>query len=78
MTQRKRSPRRGDIAFEHVLALSNVAALMDSNMTAQGYRRARGRAFRRMDGTYTARLVWRHDKACVSSCTLTIEGLVLA
>lgn len=69
--------RRITIEFEDLLAASPRLKLFDTSNLAQGYHRHRARLWRRKDGTYTARCVWRHPTAAVTTITFSEAGLVL-
>jgi len=75
---RHRPPRRIVIDFERLLSADQSLAAMDGTWIGQGYRRSSARLWRRRDGTYTARVVWRNHDRLVSAVTFTVEGIVLA
>lgn len=77
MTRRKRSHRRLAIDFECLVKADNGIAQADALWLGQGYTRSNARLWRRQDGTYTARIVWRNRAAIASAIVYTLEGLRL-
>lgn len=76
--KRKRSPKRGTLDFDDLVARHAAIDAVDEHWCRQGYERSRARAYRKNDGTFTVRLVWRRRSALVSAVTCTLEGLTLA
>ncbi|MDQ2084534.1 hypothetical protein RA307_30500 [Xanthobacteraceae bacterium Astr-EGSB] len=75
---RKRSPKRGTVQFDAIIAACPPIDAADAYWRGEGYVRANAQAFRRRDGTYTVRLVWRCRTRLVSAVTCTYVGLVMA
>jgi hypothetical protein len=75
---RKRSPKRGVLDFAHVVDAVPELSSIDEGWRGRGYERTRMRAWRRRDGTFTIRAVWRKRGELVSAVTCTLEGVALA
>lgn len=76
--KRKHSPRRLDVDFDALLAADAQLKIHHDLWTGYGYRFDGGRGWRRKDGTFTIRFVWRAPvKAVVKTVTYTVEGYVL-
>lgn len=75
--KRKRSPRRGSLDFAAVVSGGGALSECDALWCGHGYERGTARAFRRRDGTFTVRLVWRKRGDLPSTVTYTLEGLAL-
>jgi hypothetical protein len=75
--KRKRPPRRGALDFGQVVAAHAHVAALDDHWRRDGYERGGARAFRRRDGTFTVRLVWRKRDASLSTFTCTLRALAL-
>lgn len=76
---RKRSPRRLSIDIEALCRADADVRSFHETYTAQGYVVASSsQLYRRKDGTFTARIVWRHREAAARSISLSIGGFVIA
>lgn len=58
-----------------LLALDSDLARQHALWTGNGYQLTVGRLWRCKDGSWTARLVWRHPTAIVSTVTFVLRGL---
>ncbi|QIB34767.1 hypothetical protein [Ancylobacter pratisalsi] len=77
MKAHRKRRRERTISLDEVITASRQLALMDASLSVQGYARASGRLYPCRDGTYTARVVWRHRAAGLSIAG-TAQGLRLA
>lgn len=68
--------RTVEIAMARVIAASAQLTTMDASLTAQGYVCAGGRLYPCKDGSYSARVVWRH-RAIGMTFTGSVQGLRL-
>ena len=77
-TRRKPTPRRAaaTIALADVLAASSILATMHAGFDEQGYVCTGGRLHPCRDGSYTARVVWRHRDSGIT-VSGTARGIVL-
>lgn len=74
--RRKQDRRRAAVSLDVVLAASGALAAMDASLRAQGYAVASGRLYPCRDGSYTARVVWRHRAGGLTMAG-SAQGLVL-
>lgn len=76
---RKRSPRRLSIDIEALCKADDTVRLFHEDCVAKGYFVAgSSRLRRRKDGSFTARVVWRHRDHDVRTIALTTGGFVIA
>jgi hypothetical protein len=75
--RRKRSPRRGTVDFENLVAANAAIDTLGDNLRRNGYERGSVRAHKRRDGTFTVRCVWRQRGVLASAVTCSVQGLVL-
>lgn len=75
---RRMKRRRATISIEKLLSADAGLARADAIWRADGYAVSGGRMWRRNDGTWTARIVWRNRDAVVSTVVYTVQGLVLS
>lgn len=76
---KRRKPARPQIDVQSIITVADrITRELFRLSTEEGYVVTGGRAYRRKDGTWTARIVMRNREAVISTLTLTVQGLVLA
>ena len=73
-----RRPRHPSADFDQLLASDFMLAESDAQWLRRGYVRSSARLWRCRDGSYTARLVWRHRGARLSTITYIVRGMCVA
>jgi hypothetical protein len=76
--KRARAPKRQAPDFDRLVVSEPSIASVDELWRARGYQLTGARAYRRKDGTFTVRVVWRKRGELVSAVTCTMEGVALA
>lgn len=77
--RRKHAPRRGALDVDRLIAGDEGLTQHDAMWRRLGYQCAGGKAWRRRDGTYTVRIVWRKRQPDeVSTVTYSVQGFVPA
>ncbi|WP_159602416.1 hypothetical protein, partial [Starkeya nomas] len=71
---RRRRRTGGTIQLDAVLAASNRLSIMHEGLIEQGYSCSGGKLSPSKDGTWTARIVWRHRLSGLS-VTFSERGL---
>ena len=72
-----RHPRRVVLDYETLLAADAGLARVHATWSAAGYEVTSARLWRRSDGAFTARVVWRNRGTAIATIACTVSGLVL-
>lgn len=67
--------RRATVKFAALLAGSATLRALAADYDGRGYELTRLRVYRRSDGSFTARVVWRNREALLSAVACTVRGI---